>query len=265
LLQNLFPITADGVAMITKKRSLIGSYRLSVIMPAYNEINTIQQSIEKVLNKQLRRMDIELILVESNSTDGTKDIVNLYKDHPRVKVVFEQKPSGKGHAVRAGFEVATGDFILIQDADNEYDIQDYEILLEPLISGRQVFVLGSRYGTSIWNMRKFSDQPMCAILLNLGHWFFVTLINKLYGVGLKDPFTMYKVFRKDCIKDIIFECNRFDFDHELVLKLIRKGYKPIEIPVRYHSRSFAHGKKVRIFADPLTWLRAIIKFRFVKV
>jgi hypothetical protein len=76
---------------------------------------------------------------------------------------------------------------------------------------------------------------------------------------------MYKVFRRDCIKDIVFECNRFDFDHELVLKLIRRKYKPIEIPVRYHSRSFAHGKKVRIFTDPLTWLRAIIKFRFVKV
>jgi glycosyltransferase involved in cell wall biosynthesis len=265
LLRKLSPVTTDGVAMITKKRSLIGSHRLSVIMPAYNEINTIQECIEKVLIKQLRGMDIELIIVESNSTDGTKDIVNLHKDHPRVKVVFEQKPSGKGHAVRAGFKVATGDFILIQDADDEYDVQDYEILLEPLISGREVFVLGARYGVTSWNVRKFGDQPMRAILLNLGHWIFATLINILYGVRLKDPFTMYKVFKRDCIQDIVFECNRFDFDHELVLKLIRKGYKPIEIPVRYHSRSFAHGKKVRIFTDPLTWLRAIIKFRFVKV
>jgi glycosyltransferase involved in cell wall biosynthesis len=265
LLRKAFPISAKGIGMITKKTSRIRSHRLSVIMPAYNEINTIQQGIEKVLNKQLRGMDIELIIVEGNSTDGTKDIVNLHKDHPRVKVVFEQKPSGKGRAVRAGFEVATGDFILIQDADNEYDIQDYEALLEPLISGRQVFVLGARHGVSSWNVRKFSDQPMRAILLNLGHRIFATLINMLYGVRLKDPFTMYKVFKRDSIKDIVFECNRFDFDHELVLKLIRKGYKPIEIPVHYHSRSFAQGKKVRIFADPLTWLRAIIKFRFVKV
>jgi glycosyltransferase involved in cell wall biosynthesis len=265
LLRRQFPIAANEIELITKKTAGIGRHRLSVIMPAYNEINTIRQGIEKVLNKQLRGMDIELIIVESNSTDGTKDIVNLYKDHPRVNVVFEQKPSGKGHAVRAGFEVAIGDFILIQDADNEYDIQDYEILLEPLISGREVFVLGARHGVTSWNVRKFSDQPMRAILLNLGHWIFATLINVLYGVRLKDPFTMYKVFRRDCIQDIVFECNRFDFDHELVLKLIRKGFRPIEIPVRYHSRSFAHGKKVRIFADPLSWLRAIIKYRFVKV
>lgn len=251
--------------MITKNEAFIRRHRLSVIMPVYNEINTVQEGIEKVLNKRLRGIDIELIIVESNSTDGTKDIVNLYKDNPRVKVIFEQKPSGKGHAVRAAFEVATGDFILIQDADNEYDIQDYEFMLEPLISGRQVFVLGARHGVRSWNVRKFSDQPMRAVLLNFGHWIFVALINMLYGVRLKDPFTMYKVFRRDCINDMVFECNRFDFDHELVLKFIRKGYKPKEIPVRYHSRSFAHGKKVRIFADPLSWLRAIIKYRFVKV
>ena len=253
--------------METKKHitNNTGNLRLSVIMPAFNEASTIKSGIEKVLSKKLHEIDIELILVESNSTDGTKEIVNLYKDHPRVKIVFEQKPSGKGHAVRAGFEVATGDFILIQDADDEYNIEDYDVLLEPLISGREVFVLGARHGAGSWKMREFSDQPMRALLLNLGHWIFATLINILYGVWLKDPFTMYKVFRRDCIKDIAFECNRFDFDHELLIKLIRKGYKPIEIPVYYRSRSFADGKKVRIFVDPWTWLRAIIKYRFVKV
>ena len=245
--------------------SNIGNLRLSVIMPAFNEVSTIKCGIEKVLSKKLRKINIELILVESNSKDGTREIVLQYVDHLRVTVIFEDEARGKGHAVRTGLKKATGDFILIQDADDEYDIDDYDLLLEPLISGRQVFVLGARRGAGSWKIREFSDQPMRAALLNLGHWIFAILINILYGVWLKDPFTMYKVFRRDCIKDLVFECNRFDFDHELLIKLIRKGYKPIEIPVCYRSRSFADGKKIRIFADPWTWLRAIIKYRFVKV
>jgi len=113
LLRKTFPVTTGGICMVAKKRAVRGNCCLSVVMPAYNEANTIQKEIEKVLNKELRNMSIELILVESNSTDGTRKIVNQYKDHPRVKIVFEQKPRGKGHAVRAGLEVATGDFILI--------------------------------------------------------------------------------------------------------------------------------------------------------
>ena len=114
-------------------------------------------------------------------------------------------------------------------------------------------------------MRKFTDQPFHAFVLNFGHWVFASLLNLLYGVWLKDPFTMYKVFWRDCIEGIEFECNRFDFDYELVIKLIRSGYTPIEIPVNYRSRSFLDGKKVRMFADPVTWLIALIKFRFTKV
>ncbi len=210
-------------------------------------------------------MDIELVLVESNSTDGTRDIVKRYQDHPRVKIVFEDIPQGKGHAVRAGFKIADGDFILIQDADNEYDIEDYDVLIEALLSGREAFVLGARHGSNTWKMRKFTDQPIRAFVLNLGHWFFTMLINISCGVWLRDPFTMYKVFRKDCIKDLSFETNRFDFDYELLIKLIRKGFRPIEIPVCYRSRSFAEGKKVRMFADPWTWLKAIAKYRFAKL
>ena len=265
LLRKTFPITASGIGIIAKKSPMLGNRRLSVVMPAYNEINTIKNGIEKVLNKQLQNIDIELILVESNSTDGTKEIVDHYKDHPRVKTVFEQSPRGKGHAVRAGLEVATGDFVLIQDADDEYDIEDYDALIKPLVSGGEAFVLGARHGASSWKMREFSGQPIYAFLLNCGHLFFATLVNIVYGVWLKDPCTMYKVFRRDCIQGISFECNRFDFDYELLIKLIRKGFKPIEIPVCYRSRSFSEGKKVRMFADPWTWLRAIVKYRFVKV
>jgi 2-polyprenyl-3-methyl-5-hydroxy-6-metoxy-1,4-benzoquinol methylase len=260
-----FQITASGIGITAKKQRPCKEHCLSVVMPAYNEAATIKAGIERVLNKTIEGMRIELIIVESNSNDGTKEIIAQYQDRPDVKVIFEDKASGKGHAVRAGFKAATGDFILIQDADDEYDIDDYDALLEPLRDGREAFVLGARHGGSAWKMRTFSDQPIHAFILNFGHWVFASLLNLLYGVWLKDPFTMYKVFRRDCIEGIEFECNRFDFDYELVIKLIRSGYTPIEIPVNYRSRSFLDGKKVRMFADPVTWLIALIKFRFTKV
>lgn len=260
-----FPITASGIGMIAKKQSKAGNHHLSVIMPAFNEAATIKCGIEKVLSKKLHEIDIELILVESNSIDGTKEIVLQYADHPRVTIIFEDEARGKGHAVRAGLKKAAGDFILIQDADDEYDIDDYDALIEPLRDGREAFILGARHGGGVWKMRKFTDQPFRAFVLNCGHWIFTTLVNVFYGVWLRDPFTMYKVFRRDCIDGINFECNRFDFDYELLIKLIRRGFKPLEIPVNYRSRSFLQGKKVRIFADPWTWIKAIIKYRFVKV
>lgn len=265
LLSKSFLITESSMGMIAKKQIKTKILCLSVIMPAYNEATTIKEGIERVLNKQLHEMDIELILIESNSNDGTKEIVLEYADHPRVTVIIEDQARGKGHAVRTGLKQATGDFILIQDADDEYDIEDYDAVIEPLRDGREAFVLGARHGGGAWKMRKFADQPIHAFVLNLGHWIFTGLVNVFYGVLLRDPFTMYKVFRRDCIEGINFESNRFDFDFEILIKLIRKGFKPIEIPVNYRSRSFLEGKKVRMFADPITWIKAIVKFRFVKI
>ena len=203
--------------------------------------------------------------MESNSQDGTKELVSKYIEHPQVTVIFEHEARGKGHAVRAGLKIASGDFILIQDADDEYDIEDYDALLEPLKEGREAFVLGARHGGGGLKIREFSDQPIQALFLNIGHWIFTGLLNVLYGVWLRDPFTMYKVFRRDCIDGINFECDRFDFDFELVIKLIRKGYIPLEISVNYRSRSFLEGKKIRMFADPLLWVKALLKYRFVKL
>ena len=161
---------------------------------------------------------------------------------------------------------ATGDYVLIQDADLEYDLEDYETLLEPLLSGRAAFVLGSRHGgRNIWKMRNFTGQRCLSLFLNFGHWLFTTLVNVLFLQRLRDPFTMYKVFRRDCLYGLTFQCNRFDFDYELLIKLLRKGYKPLEIPVNYRSRSFKEGKKVSIWRDPITWLRALVRLRFTKV
>ena len=235
---------------------------LSVIVPVYNEIGTLAPALDQLLKKSIPGITIEFIIIESNSTDGSRDVVLRYQDHPQVKLILEDRPRGKGHAVRAGLAAAKGDIILIQDADLEYDLDDYEELLTPIRSGRQHFVLGARHGQGGWAIRKFSDQPLQALVLNLGHWGFTLLINASLGIWLRDPFTMYKVFRRDCLKGLTFECNRFDFDWELLIKLIRAGHRPIEIPVTYHSRSFKQGKKIRMFSDPITWLIAWAKARF---
>jgi SAM-dependent methyltransferase len=260
-----FPIVASGVGVVARRALHEGRRRLTIIMPIFNEIATVQGCIERVLEKKINNLDIDIILVESNSTDGSREIVQKYENNPRVIVFLESTPKGKGHAVRSGLKLATGDFILIQDADDEYDLEDYEPLIESLRDGREAFVLGARHGGGAWKMRKFADQPIRALILNFGHLVFATLLNITYGVWLKDPFTMYKVFRRDCIEGVEFVSNRFDFDYELVIKLIRKGFVPIEIPVNYKSRSFSQGKKIRMFADPITWIWALIKFRFVKV
>jgi SAM-dependent methyltransferase len=258
-------LAPDSLTVCARARQDSQDARLSVIVPVYNEARTVGRVLETLLAKRLPRVEIEVIVVESHSTDGSREAVLAYRDHPRVTVVLEDRPRGKGHAVRAGLARARGDFVLIQDADLEYDFEDYDVLLEPLITWRRAFVLGSRHGGSALKMRQFADQPALSVFLNLGHWFFTTLVNVLFRLRLKDPFTMFKVFRRDCLFGLEFSCNRFDFDYELLIKLVRKGYRPIEIPVNYRSRSFKDGKKVSMFHDPLLWLRALLRLRFTPI
>src|SRR5436309_332080 len=128
---------------------------LSVVVPIYNEAATVRTALDAILAKEVPGWRLEIILVESNSTDGTRDIVRTYSAHPRVKLILEETARGKGHAVRAGFAKATGDVLMIQDADLEYDLNDYDVLLAPIAAGRQEFVLGSRHGEGGWAIRKF--------------------------------------------------------------------------------------------------------------
>lgn len=245
----------------SKARSL--QPRLSVIVPVYNEAATFTELIERLLQKVIDGLEIEVILVESNSSDGSRDLVLRYQNHPRVRLILEETPKGKGHAVRNGLTAATGEIVLFQDADLEYDIDDYDALVAPLLRFQSNFVLGSRHSISKnrWKIRQFSDSPGLAAFFNFGHVLFLTLFNVLYSQRLTDPFTMFKVFRRECLYGLDFECNRFDFDYEIVIKLLRKGYKPLELPVNYRSRSLSEGKKVTVFRDPLTWIRALVKFR----
>jgi hypothetical protein len=234
----------------------------SIIGPAYNERDTFPVLLDALLDKQIAGMDKEVIVVESNSTDGTRELALRYASHPEVTLILEDRPRGKGHAVREGIARARGDILMIQDADLEYDLNDYEDLLEPLLTHAIPFVLGGRHGGG-WKMRQFTDQPVLAVSLNLGHVVLRSWLNLLYGRRMQDPFTMFKVFRRECLYGLDFECNRFDFDIELLTKLLRKGYDPVEIPVNYRSRSFREGKKISILRDPWTWLRAGFKYRLV--
>jgi len=237
---------------------------LSVVMPVYNEKSTYRQVMEKLLSKRIEGVDIEVCVVESNSKDGTRKDVLAYQGHPRVRILLEDKPSGKGHAVRAGLGIARGDIILIQDADLEYDLDDYDKLVAPIRTGERSFVLGSRHpaGQKGWKIRHFDRAAHLSYAMNIGHRCFAFFLNIVFEQRLQDPFTMYKVFRRDCIYALRFESNRFDFDHEIVGKLVRNGYSPLEIDVKYHSRSFDEGKKISIFSDPPTWIRACLKHRF---
>lgn len=241
--------------------------KVSIIIPVFNEASTVRELLNRVWAQELPGFTKELVIVESNSTDGSRKIVADFteekkRDPSPCKLIFQDRPLGKGFAMREGLAAATGDIILIQDADLEYDVNDYPALLQPIADGRTAFVLGSRHLDVGWKIRHFEKSPWKSLVLNLGGWFFHGFFNLLYGQRLTDPTTMYKVFRRECLTGLQFSANRFDFDFELLGKLIRSGFHPLEVPVSYSSRGFDQGKKVRVFRDPMTWVIAIIRYRF---
>lgn len=261
--QNM-PFSVSTGSLLALARPAVRRARplVSVIMPVYNEHKTVTTVLDTLIAKELKDADKEIIIAEGNSSDGTRDDVLRYRDAPGVQLVLLDRNRGKGYAVRQGLRHAKGDIILIQDADLEYDIDDYDDLIEPLRTYRQAFVLGSRHSGS-HKIRVFANQRFLAVSFNLGHVLLTKLFNLLYAQRLNDPWTMYKVFRRDCLHKLKFECCRFNFDVELLSKLVRKGFEPVEIPVRYKSRSFKEGKKIKVLIDPWTWIWACIKYRIV--
>jgi glycosyltransferase involved in cell wall biosynthesis len=233
-------------------------------MAIYNERETAATAIDAVLALDIPDVEIELIVVESNSTDGTRAIVMAYADDPRVELILQDAPLGKGNAVRDGLRHANGGIILIQDADLEYSVDDYPKLLAPIMDGNADFTLGCRHvpGQPI---RVMHGKRSLTAVVNAAHWVFLGLFNLTYRTHLRDPFTMYKVFRSECIEGVEFIANRFDFDWELMAKLVRLGYQPLELPVQYTARTFGDGKKVRFFRDPPTWIWACLRYRFCKL
>lgn len=257
-------VLPSGLALVTAIAAPTDSRAdpvVSIIVPVFNEAATLQTMMDGLLAKPLEGLRKQIIVVESNSTDGSRDLVRGYEKHADITVIYQPTPRGKGNAVRDGLRVATGDIVMIQDADLEYDFDDYDGLLAPLRAWQTMFVLGSRHEGS-WKVRKFNDAPLTATIFNFGHWLFKSLINIVLGTQMSDPFTMFKLFRRDALHGTNLVGNRFDLDIELVIKFVRKGYIPIELPVNYTARTFAEGKKVSLTRDGLTWFWTILKMRW---
>ncbi len=218
--------------------------KLSIILPVYNEAQYVAQVIDTILAKPLP-IDRELLIVESNSKDGTREIVKRYEGRPGVRLIFEDRPSGKGHAVRTGLAAVTGTIVLIQDADFEYDVEDYDALLEPILQRKTNFVLGSRsLGLDDWKVRRFGTGATKALALNAAQLVFAWTYNALYRQQATDINTMYKVFRTECLAGIDLKSDGFNLDIELACKLARNGHPPMEVPVNYVARGYDEGKKI---------------------
>jgi len=236
---------------------------LNVVMPVYNEAKTVRSVIEDVLESKITGLEIYLIIIGGGSNDGSDEIIQEFTGRFNVKILIQNSPSGKGNAVREGFKHLKNGIVLIQDGDQEYRVEDYPKLVEPILKGQTDFVLGSRYSTGA--MRKFGVFGFRSSVMNFGHLMFTFLFNTIYRVQLKDPFTMFKVFNSKCIDNIKFVSNRFDFDYELLAKLIRSGFVPLEIPITYTSRGFDEGKKIKFVRDPASWLVALVKFKYCRI
>lgn len=224
--------------------------KLSIIIPIYNERKTLLEILKKVEEASTLGLEKEIILVDDCSFDGSKDILKKLED--RYVVIYHDKNQGKGRALRTGFAKTKGDLILIQDADLEYHPKEYPKLLEPLLENKADAVYGSR---------NLSKNPMSSLRYHLGGKFTNWLLNIFCGSHLTDFWTCYKVFKAPAIKSIELESNGFDIEEEMTIKLLKKGYKILEVPIDYSPRTLKEGKKIRP-KDGLIAIWKIIKFRF---
>ena len=225
--------------------------KLSVIIPVYNECRTIETVIAKVRNVPIEK---EIIIVDGNSTDGTRELLERYHDAPDILILSESAPLGRGHALKEGLARATGEVVIFQDADLELDPSDYPDLLEPIQSGRADVVFGSRF---------LRGRPPMTFLQYWGNRAINTSVNILYGTRLTDVETCYQVFRRDLIQNFQLLANSFAFTVELTVKLIKAGHAITEIPIVYVPRGKSEGKKI-YWADGFVSLWTLIKYRFQK-
>jgi glycosyltransferase involved in cell wall biosynthesis len=224
--------------------------KLSVIIPVYNEKNTILKIIEKVKKVPVEK---EIIIVDDGSNDGTTEILKGIKDE-NIKVIFKNKNEGKGSAIREGLKYITGDIIVIQDADLEYDPNDWLKMLEVMKEKNADIVFGSRI---LGKCKKSS------FAFYYGGKFITFLTNILYGTKLTDGPTCYKMFKKDVIKNINLKCKRFEFCQEFTAKVRKLGYQIYEVPINYNPRSIKEGKKIR-WKDGIEAIWTLIKYKFIK-
>ncbi len=226
--------------------------KLSVIIPVYNEISTIGAILKKVKDAEVDNATKEIVIVDDDSKDGTAELLKKITDSS-IKIFFHQKNQGKGAAIRTGLRHATGDIILIQDADLEYDPKDYQKLIAPILEGKADVVYGSRL---LGQKSRYSKFAYYAAGRSL-----TALTNILYGTGITDEPCGYKVFKADIIKTISLKCNRFDFCPEITAKIAKRRIKIFEVPTSYNPRSRKEGKKIK-FRDWLEAVYTLIKYRF---
>ena len=224
--------------------------RLSVIIPVYNEEQTIREILSQVRAVGLAD---EIIVVDDGSTDGSRALLKAEEAQPGTIVIYHTRNQGKGAAVRAGIERATGDIILIQDADLEYDPRDYPLMIRPIQEGRVKVVYGSRFlgprkAMLFWHM--------------LANKSLTLLTNILYNAILSDMETCYKAFRADVIKGIPLRARRFELEPEITAKVLKRGHRIFETPISYYGREYSEGKKIQWYEFPrAVW--TLIKYRFV--
>ena len=221
--------------------------KISVVIPCFNEKDTISEIIEKV--KKENKYNKEIIVIDDFSTDGTREILNEKISKKIDKIILNDKNFGKGYSVRRGVKEATGDIILIQDADLEYDPTDYPRLIEPIIKGNADVVYGSRFVGA-------DEKRVLYFWHSVGNYFLTTLSNMLSNLNLTDMENCYKVFKSDIIKNIDLKENRFGFEPEITAKIAKKNIRIYEVGVKYHGRNYSQGKKIT-WKDGFSALRCI--------
>jgi len=225
--------------------------KLTVVIPIFNEANTLAMIVERV---QATGLADEIVLVDDGSTDGTRDLLTDFEGRQGIQVVAHERNLGKGAALRTGIAVATGEVILIQDADLEYNPRDYPALLQPIQEGIADVVYGSR----------FLGGPRRAVMFwhMIANQLLTLTTNVLYNTILSDMETGYKVFRRDVLKGIKLRANRFDFEPEFTAKILKRKVRIFEVPISFNPRDYSEGKKIRL-GDAFVAVWALFKYRFI--
>jgi len=225
--------------------------KLSVIVPVYNEVQNIGEILKRV---QASKLAMEIIVVDDGSHDGTRDVLKKLDRKGKVRVILHDKNRGKGAAVVTGLNAATGDVLLIQDADLEYDPRDYPVLLQPIIEGVADVVYGSRFLGGPHRVTMFWHMVANRLLT------FMT--NILYNTILTDMETGYKVFRRKVAENMKIRARRFDFEPEFTAKVLKRHYRIFEVPISFNPRDYSQGKKIKL-RDAFDAVWTLLKYRFV--
>jgi glycosyltransferase involved in cell wall biosynthesis len=224
---------------------------LSIVIPVYNEKNTVLDIIKKI-DSLPTRLNRELIIVDDGSTDGTREILKSLENRNDVKLIYKESNSGKGDSLKVGFKNSKGDYVIVQDADLEYEPEDYFKLLEAIDGKDNTIIYGSRF------MGHYEEMSP---LHYYGNKFLTSITNILYGVELSDMETCYKLFPGSFIRSLNLKANRFDFEPEITAKVLKSGYKIIEVPIRYYGRKHSEGKKIT-WKDGFNAIYSLVKYKF---